>query len=309
MLPSGDSDRANSQVDVAVVVVTYNSSEHLPEFFDSLPGALHPLTSYEVVVVDNASHDGSATVAGQLWPEATVIQMGGNLGYAAGVNAGVAMSSSSQAVLVLNPDVRLGRGSVPTLLHALSPETGIAVPRLMNDRGRLIYSLRREPAVLRVLGEALLGGDRAGRFRALGEVVAIDSIYEAPVHADWASGAAMLISRECMDRVGPWDESFFLYAEEAEFALRARDAGFLLLYVPAAEAVHIGGEVHRSAELWTLNTLNRWRLFSRRNGRLRSRAFWLSLVVNEGLRAAMGRGPHRAALRALLRSGINPPAG
>ncbi|MDP8961599.1 MAG: hypothetical protein M3N32_08300, partial [Actinomycetota bacterium] len=109
------------------------------------------------------------------------------------------------------------------------------------------------------------------------------------------------ISRRCLEQVGPWDETFFLYAEETEFALRARDAGFVLRYVPDAVATHLGGDRHTSSRLWALLAVNRVRLYSRRHGPVRTAAFWAAVALNEALRALAGRGVHRAALRALLR--------
>jgi GT2 family glycosyltransferase len=130
--------------------------------------------------------------------------------------------------------------------------------------------------------------------------------YESPATADWASGAAMMISAACFAAVGPWDESFFLYAEETDYALRAADAGFALRYVPDATAVHIGGEAHDSPQLWSLLMANRVRLFASRHGRARTAAFRAALVLNEALRAAGSR-THRAGLRALLPPLLQPP--
>ncbi len=118
----------------------------------------------------------------------------------------------------------------------------------------------------------------------------------------------MLVSRRCLEQVGPWDETFFLYSEETEFALRARDAGFALRYVPDAVATHLGGERHTSSQLWALLTVNRVRLYARRHGPIRTAAFWSAVTLNEALRALAGRGVHRAALRALLRPGTARPA-
>ena len=118
----------------------------------------------------------------------------------------------------------------------------------------LLRSLRRRPTVLRAWGESLLGGERAGRFSPLGELVLDDDSYERAGPADWATGAAMLVSAECLRDVGAWDESYFLYSEETDFALRAWDAGYRLVYVPAAHAVHLEGESHTSPALYALLT-------------------------------------------------------
>jgi GT2 family glycosyltransferase/glycosyltransferase involved in cell wall biosynthesis len=286
---------------VTVVIVTYNSAAVLPACLDSLPDGMAGVP-YELVVADNASTDAGPELVATLAPAAKVVDLGRNQGYAAGINAAVRAAAPSDAVLVLNPDIRLGSGSVHPLLAALArPGTGIAVPRLVDVDGRLQYSLRREPTVLRALVEALLGGRRARRLGLLSEVVGRPASYEQPRTSHWATGAAMLISRSCLEAVGPWDESFFLYSEETEFALRARDAGFALRYVPKAVFVHLGGEGATDPRLWTLLTLNRVRLYRRRHGRTRAGAFLAAVTVNEALRATTGSTTHRAALGALLR--------
>jgi GT2 family glycosyltransferase len=258
-------------------------------------------------VADNASSDGTCEVASRRAPDAVVVPMGGNLGYSAAINAALDAVPPTRAAFVLNPDIRLGPRSVVRLLDGLDlPGTGITVPRLHERDGRLAHSLRREPSVVRVLAGAVLGGTRAGRVGTFGELVADPARYEVTTTADWASGAAMMISRDCLDAAGPWDESFFLYAEETEFALRARDLGFALRLVPDATAVHLGGTSHDDPRLWVLLNENRVRLYARRHAAASTLAFRAAIALNEGLRSVAGRPPqraaHRAALRALLRS-------
>lgn len=292
---------------VAAVVVTYQSRDLLAEFVAALPAAAHGVET-RLVAVDNASSDGSAEVVEELAPSATVVRLPDNRGYAAGVNAGVAAAPEAGAVLVLNPDIRLGPGVVAHLLAVLrEPGVGIAVPRLVDPAGDLLPSLRREPSVRRALGEAVLGGRRAGRHPAWGEMVTDPDAYGQARSADWAVGAAVLVSRECLDAVGPWDESFFLYSEETDFMLRARDLGFTTRYEPKAEAVHVGGEVHTSPRLWAILTVNRVRLYARRHGRAAAVAFRAAVVLNEASRALRGSRVSRAALAALLIPSRRPP--
>jgi N-acetylglucosaminyl-diphospho-decaprenol L-rhamnosyltransferase len=284
---------------VGLVVVTYQSARVLPGFLASLPAACAGL-DVRVVAVDNASTDGGPDLVRASLPAAEVVELGANLGYAAGLNAGRRSLGAVGCVLVLNPDVRLRPGVVEALRDALSePGVGVAVPRLVDGDGVLAPTLRREPTVLRALGEAVLGGSRAGRVSALGELVTDPAAYEAAGGADWATGAAMLISTSCWDALGGWDESFFLYSEETDFALRARDAGYRLRYVPDATAEHLGGEAKVNPGLHALLVRNRVRLFRKRHGRARTAAFAAAVVLNEALRAPRRAGSRRA-LGALL---------
>jgi GT2 family glycosyltransferase len=290
---------AMSGMTVAVVVVTYNSALLLDDLCTSLEDGLKGVP-WHLTVADNASTDGTTAVLHRLAPTATVIEMGRNAGYAAGINAAVRAAKPHSAILVLNPDVRLMPGCAAELLSGLGPGTGLAAPRLVNGESELIESQRREPTVLRAWGDALLGAQRAGRHSAFGEVVTDRRCYDRQTVTDWAEGSTLMISAECWQRCGPWDESFFLYSEETDFALRARDAGLVTRYVPSAQAVHLEGGSAGSPGLWTLLTLNRLRLFRKRNGRTRTAAYWSALVWREGSRALLGKATSRAAARALV---------
>ncbi|MEU3167765.1 glycosyltransferase [Streptosporangium sp. NPDC006930] len=289
---------------LAIVIVTYSSGKVIEDCLRSLDAALADAGPARVVVVDNASADDTVARVREVAPEAEVIQTGRNAGFAAGVNAGIAAADGCD-VLVLNPDIRLAPGSVLLLRQALAlPGTGIAAPRLTGETGELHLSLRRRPTVPRALGEALLGGHRAGRIPALGELVVDPAAYDRPQTADWVSGAAWMISRTCLDALDPLEERYFLYSEETEYMLRAGEAGFAVRYEPRAVAVHLGGEQSTSSMLWALSSANRVRMHRERYGRPRGQLMRLAVGLNELVRAvAKGRAGgrrHRAALRQLF---------
>jgi GT2 family glycosyltransferase len=295
-------------VDVVLVVVTWNSSAVIAGLLESLSAAMLDL-SWRVVVADNASSDDTVALAQGLIPDATVIDLGRNAGYSAAINAGLRVSKPNKAFVVVNPDVRFDEGCVKTLVEALAdPTVGIAVPNLRDAAGRLAFTLHRDPTVGRAFGDALLGGGRAGRYDALGEAVMRPERYRDGRDVDWASGAIMALSPACVEAVGEWDESFWLYSEETDYCLRARDAGYRVRYVPQARAVHLGSDMHVDAHLWTTLTLNRVRLYRRRHGRFSSTCFHAAVITNEALRSLSGRGPHRKALVALARplSSVTP---
>jgi len=293
---------------VTVVVVTYNSAELLPDFFGSLNAALTGIDRSQVVVADNASADGTLDVARSLWPDATIVALDSNRGYAAGINAAVGAANPADAVLVLNDDIRLKSGSVSALFDELDDVTvGVAVPRLVDGKGRLLRSQRREPTVATVFGEAILGGKRAGSIAALSEVVRDPSAYATHTDVTWASGCAWLIARRCWRDVGPWDESFFLYAEDLDYALRVRDADYRIRFTPEAEAVHLVGPSSSDPRLWSMSMWNRYRIFRRRHGRMESGLFRMGLVFNEALRSIRSDSIHRAGLAILVLPSRRPP--
>jgi N-acetylglucosaminyl-diphospho-decaprenol L-rhamnosyltransferase len=294
---------------VAVLVVTWNSAAVLPDFLASLPAGMAGV-DWRLVVADNDSADDTVAVLRSLAPDAVVVQTGRNAGYAAGVNAALAATAGWEggvrAAMVCNPDVRMREGCAKALVEALDAplpdgtRVGISVPLLYERDGTVVRSLRREPGVVRAFGEAVLGNRRAGRFRHLGELVTDPAAYAVPTRADWATGALMALSAGLLAACGDWDESFFLYSEETEYCLRARDAGFVTQLRPEASAVHLGGDSRVSPFLWTLLVLNRVRLHRRRHGRAATAAFWAAVLLRESSRAALGRAPSRAAVAALL---------
>ena len=301
---------------IAVVIVTYNSAQVLGDCLRSLVDGAKGVVLTDVVVADNASADDSVAIAERAEDlPVRIVQTGRNAGYAAAVNAGAAVLDfdALDAVLVLNPDCRLRPGSLGVLAEALrTPGRGIAVPRLVNPDGSLQPSLRRRPTVLRALAEAVIGGTLAGRIGTLGELVTDPVRYETGCTAAWATGAAMLISTRAWRETGPWDESFFLYSEETEYALRAADRGWSLWYEPSAVFEHIGGDSGTNPYLAALIVVNKVRLFRRRRGRIAATAYFLVVAFGEGIRALAGRRTSRAAVAALLRPSrrlrlITPP--
>jgi GT2 family glycosyltransferase len=298
-------DDVHMRARTAIVVVTYNSAPVLGDCLRSLADGAKGVELTDVVVVDNSSRDGTLDLAETFTdlPMRTV-QMGRNAGYAAGINAGVNELdlATLDSVLAINPDCRLTPGSVAALQEVLTvPGRGIAVPRLVNPDGSLQPSLRRTPTLRRAWAEAVIGGTRAGRIGKLGELVTDPREYERAAPAAWATGAAMLMSVDALLQTGPWDESFLLYSEETEFALRAADRGWALWYEPSSVVEHIGGDSDTNPMLAALLTVNRVRLFRRRRGFAAGLAYYIAVVLGESARALAGRQTSRASVTALLR--------
>lgn len=294
------SPAAVPEVDVLVAIVTYNSEDVVGELLTGLPEAMRDCT-FRVVVADNDSRDGTVARVRAMRPDAQVVEMGRNAGYAAGINAAIAAGGRARSVLVLNPDTRLDPASVPALLRRLDqPGVGIVVPRLLNSDRALVATLRREPNIRRAFGDAVLTAGRAGRFPAWSELVTEPTSYTQESSADWAAGPAMLISRDCLTACGGWDESFFLYSEETEFCLRARDHGYRLVLAPDAVAVHLGGESGISPNLRALLVVNRVALYRRGRSRAATFVFWSIAVVREASRVLRGHRSSRRALAALV---------
>jgi N-acetylglucosaminyl-diphospho-decaprenol L-rhamnosyltransferase len=283
--------------DVAVVIVTYNSAHVVVPLLDSLPAALDGLEA-DVVVVDNGSTDATRDVVSERHDCRLVASSNG--GYAAGINLGVRAAEPAPYILVLNPDVRVHPGAVMPLVDACrAPGVGIVAPRVYNEDGSLHLSLRRETTLLRSIGLSRTG------LPLLSEHVSAISEYDRPHGVDWALGAVLLVSRACHDALDGWDESYFLYSEETDFSLRARDAGFMTWYEPRASAVHIGAQSGESPRTHAIRSVNRVRLYRRRHGSARS---WLYLLLTLAFEASWAvRSRSWLPVVALLRPSRRPP--
>jgi GT2 family glycosyltransferase len=287
---------------IAVVVVTHNSGDVVAGCLSTLAlGGARGVELTDVVVVDNASADGSVAVcrAERRLP-VTAVRLAENAGYAAGINAGVRVLADRppDAVMVLNPDTRLRPGALATLAEALDAGRGIVAPRLVNPDGSLQPSRRRAATVRGVVAESLLGGRLADRL-GVGELVFSAGPHAVAGPVEWATGAALLMSWRMLQDVGPWDESFLLYSEETEFQQRALRHGWSTWFEPAAVVEHRGGESGTRPSLAALVTVNRVALFRRCNSRAISAAYAIGLLLGVLVRA-VGRRTARASLVALL---------
>ncbi len=281
------------QVDCAIVIVTYNSVRDVPGLLDSLPAAVGSLST-QVIVVDNGSTDGTLDVIRRDYPSVVCVTAPGNLGYAGGINLGRRTADDFKWLLVLNPDMRLDADSIEQMTAAFTgDDVGIVVPMLLDDAGNRYPSLRRDPTLLRALGDALLGDHLGWRPSRFSEIVRSERDYSREHVVDWATGAVFLISATCDAKTGDWDEQFFLYSEEVDYAARARAAGFSMKYLPTVKAWHRGGGSGQSDSLTALMAVNRI-LYMEKLDQSRG-AFRAVVALHEFLRS--GESGHRVALR------------
>lgn len=287
---------SSRRVDCGVVIVTYNSDSCIGGLLDCLADAALGL-SLRIVVVDNGSSDATVDIVLQR-NNVICIKAASNRGYAAGINIGRVHAAHYSALLILNPDVSLEAGSIRKMFDALqAPGVGIVVPMLMDRSGRVSPSLRREPTVIRSLGDCFFGQRFRSRPDWLSGTIWNPKAYERRRTADWAEGSVMMIASECDKLVGPWDERFFLYSEETDYAARARGHGFRIEYLPTALAQHTGGGSGTSDELDALVAVSRIRYAEKWD--CWPKVFRGTVVLHELLRVYHRR--HRMTLRVVLR--------
>jgi N-acetylglucosaminyl-diphospho-decaprenol L-rhamnosyltransferase len=221
---------------VDVVVVSYNSRNQLRDCVEPLVG----MEDVNVIVVDNASTDGSLAVIEDLPVEK--VQLERNGGFAFGCNAGW-RRGRAEYVLLLNPDARIDFESLGALAKELDadPTLALVAPRIVHADGSLDFSQRRFPRLRSTYAQALFLHRLFPRADWTDEVIREEAAYASPGSPDWVSGAAMLLRRSVLEELGGLDEGFFLYCEDIDLCCRIRRAGYGIAYVPSATVVHEGG--------------------------------------------------------------------
>lgn len=222
----------------AVVIVNYNTREHL---LACLASALaeHP---WGVVVVDNASRDGSVELVRSTYPEVTLRSNPGNPGYGAAANQGIS-ASDAEYVLLLNSDTLIHRGALGALEKYLdeNPNAAVVGPRLVNPDGTLQPSTYPYPTPFHVLMEESTLARWVRYLPLFRERYLRTWSHEYSQNVPWVLGAAMAIRRSAFETVGGFDESYFLYWEEVDLCHRLRETGWKIHFSPVATVTHTGG--------------------------------------------------------------------
>jgi GT2 family glycosyltransferase len=287
--------------EVAVAVVTYNNASDVPTLIDDLRRDARAM-SLRLVVVDNDSQDGSADLVAAE-QDIILIRSDRNLGFGAGVNQARTRLGPCSAVLILNPDMRVREHAIERMLASLKiPGVGAVVPlNITGADGAIDPTLRREPSIMRALGDAIGGGRRfPSRPGWLSETDMRSASYTREHAVDWATGSAMLIRADVDQSVGNWTEEFFLYSEEIDYCRRIREQGHLVWFDPTAVVEHPGGGggSGRSTALATLQTVNRVRYVEGRHGRAYATVFRAVVLLSAVIRSHSRL--HRESLRFLI---------
>lgn len=237
----GDERESASRPDVSIIIVNWNAREYLEGCLRSLQNG-HRGVSYEILVVDNASDDGSVAMVAQRFPGVQVISNGHNCGFAKANNQGI-RQSRGRHILLLNPDTVVFPGALEEMVRFLDsrPDVGAVGPRMLSAKGETQESFSRFPGLrllLRGLGIVLAGSYyKRERIRSL-----------EPRQVDWVGGACLMVKREALDEVGLLDEEFFMYWEEADLCLRLRRRNWKTYYLPRPRVMHYQGRSAAKAE-------------------------------------------------------------
>jgi GT2 family glycosyltransferase len=203
---------------------------------------------FEVIVVDNASADGTVEAVRENFPAVKVIANANNRGFAAANNQALAVARG-EYVLLLNPDTVVPAGALGALLAVADqhPQAGALAPKLLNTDGSLQLSCRRFPNPWAALFRNTILGRLFPKEPWTREYLMADWPHDEVREVDWASGAALLLRRAAIEQVGWLDEHFFWGSEDVDYCKRLWEAGWRVLYTPQPAIIHrIGGSTDRA---------------------------------------------------------------
>jgi hypothetical protein len=238
-----DTPELPREVDLSVVIVNYRARQLLLDCLESLAAAA-PRHRLQLIVVDNASDDGSVQAVRRHYPGVTVIANRDNLGFTKANNQGIALATGRH-VMLLNNDTRVHAGAFSEAIEFLDGEPAIGVVglKLLNDDGSLQLSCRRFPSFHQALFNrySLLTKLFPNNYFSR-QYLMTDIHHDKVQDVDWVSGACLGIRRAVLDQVGTLDERFFMYSEDVDYCFRVWQAGWRVSYLPTAQVVHLIGQ-------------------------------------------------------------------
>jgi GT2 family glycosyltransferase len=316
-------------VDLSIVIVSWNVRDLLRHCLQSIvteaqpspDGAASRIGGWEVeiLVVDNASTDGSSEMVRDEFPRIRLIANDENRGFTAANNQGLALGRG-RYLLLLNPDTEVVGDALATMLHYLqaNTEVGALGPRLLNPDGSLQSSRRRFPTFSTALVESTVVQEWWDDNHILRRYYMTDTPGDAIQPVDWVVGACLLVRRQAYDQVGGLDEGYFMYSEELDWCRRIKTAGWEIVYLPTATIIHHEGksseQVVPARHIYFQSSKVRY--FRKHHGAFQAEALrWFLLLTyayqaaREGLKWLVGhKRPMRAervrAYRQVLKSGL-----
>ena len=229
-------------IDLSIAIPSWNTSDLLDQCLTSIKASTEKLT-YEIIVVDNASTDGSPEMVEEKHPDVMLIRNRVNLGFASACNTAF-KRSTGRCFCLLNSDTIVLKDSLAPLFEFMEshPDAGAAGCKLLNGDGTLQRSCSCFPSVMTELFDALYLSKLFPRNRVFGCYSMSYWDFDDVREVDFVGGSCMMVRREAVEEVGLLDETYFMYTEEADWCYRMWDSGWKVYYYPGAQIIHLGGE-------------------------------------------------------------------
>ena len=277
-------------VHVGVVVVTLNALPYL------IP-CLESVQRYDTVVVDHGSTDGTPELVAERFPNVKLVRQE-NRGLAFGWNRGMDELGSRRYFLFLNADAWMVDGAVDKLVAFANahPDVAVVGPKLLSQDGTIQRSVRGFPTTWRLATQYLLLRRLGPRSRIFNAAAGAGFDYNDVFEAEWLIGAAMLVRNDAISEIGELDESFFLFSEEVDWCYRFKRAGWKVVYLPDAEAIHVGEASHGGLMVREFVRSN-LRYMAKHHGRGTAERARRVMLAGVTMRALLHRGLKRRANR------------
>ncbi len=296
-------------LDLSLIVVSWNTRELLRQCLQSIvdepgvylvaagapAGAARPpdALTVEIVVVDNASADGSAAMVQADFPQVRLMANQHNAGFAAANNQAIAQARG-QVLFLLNPDAYLLPGALTGLTRFLAahPEAAVAGPNVLKPDGDWQAASFRFATLWDLLCEALFLSVLWPRSPLFARKELGGFHRDAVREVDWVEGCALAVRRVVWDSVGPFDEGYWMYVEELDWCRRAKGMGYRIFFTPEAQVVHYGQRsvARARASVLPLGFRSHFRYYRKFDGRAKELAVRLIALLQMGLRAAISAG-------------------
>ena len=278
--------RPQAGLGVSVVIVVWNAKKYVLECLGSLREHCAKSCS-EIIVVDNASTDGTPEMIEELYPEFKLIRNRENLGFAKANNIGIA-ASSGEYVCLVNSDVKFTSDCISALLQYLdeNPGVGMVGPKMFTSVGEVARSTMRFPTIWNYFSRAL-GLDVAFKgSRWFGGLLMSDFDHRTTTPVEVLNGWFVVVRRSAMDRVGLLDPQFFMYGEDVDWCYRFHRAGEGVVFFAEAGAIHYGGGSSSHAPLRFYLELYRatWQYWRKHHGAVAQLGFLLAFAVHHSIR-------------------------
>lgn len=224
--------------ELSITICSWNAKDDLRACLQSL-WEVQNEAKFEVIIIENDSEDGSGDMVKSEFPEFRLEQQKINLGFCGGHNLGVALMQGKHW-FCLNSDTVVHPGAIRTMLDYLDnhPDVAIVGPKLLNTDGTLQFSVRRFPNPVAALFRNTLLGKLFPNNKATKHYLMKELDHEHETEADWVSGAAFMMSRTALEKVGSFDPEYFMFCEDVDLCWRCHKNGFKVMYVPQAQITH-----------------------------------------------------------------------
>jgi len=229
---------------LSIVIAHHQTPELLDLCLNSVKKTIQKL-NYETIIVSSESKESDDEFIKDKWPEVKIVFFKKNTGYSKLINAGI-KSSTGDFILILNADIIVLEGAISEMMKYLmaNEDVGIVAPRLEDYNGNLQISCFNDPVPRLILARRTFWGKTKQGKQAL-ERASVLTDDDKEKEVDWAQGSAMMFRKNLVDKVGFWDERFFLYFEDSDWCRRIRQKGYKIIYLPIAKMVHY---YHRSSK-------------------------------------------------------------